>query len=98
MEKIIQITAGRGPAECSWVVSQVLKLFLQEARVEGFQYRILHNEKGAQNGTIQSVTIHLKGARLDAFMATWLGTIQWIGSSTFRKYHKRKNWFIGLLN
>ena len=95
MEKIIQITAGRGPAECSWVVSQVLKLFLQEARVEGFQYRILHNEKGAQNGTIQSVTIHLTGARLEPFMATWLGTIQWIGSSTFRKYHKRKNWFIG---
>ena len=95
MEKIIQITAGRGPAECSWVVAQVLKLFLQETRVEGFQYRILHSEKGTQNGTIQSVTIHLTGARLDAFMATWLGTIQWIGSSIFRKHHKRKNWFIG---
>jgi peptide chain release factor len=25
MEKIIQITAGRGPAECTWVVAQVLK-------------------------------------------------------------------------
>ena len=24
-----------------------------------------------------------------------MGSIQWIGTSTFRKYHKRKNWFIG---
>ncbi len=96
MEKIIQITAGRGPAECSWVVSQVLKKFLQEAKTEGFQYVILQREKGNQNGTIQSVSIRLKGATLEVFLATWLGTIQWIGNSTFRKYHKRKNWFIGV--
>lgn len=95
MEKIIQITAGRGPSECSWVVSQVLKQFLQEAKTEGFQYVILQSEKGNQNGTVQSVSIRLKGATLDLFLATWLGTIQWIGNSTFRKYHKRKNWFIG---
>jgi peptide chain release factor len=30
MEKIIQITSGRGPAECSWVVAQVLKTFIEE--------------------------------------------------------------------
>ena len=95
MEKIIQITAGRGPSECSWVVSQVLKKFLQEAKTEGFQYVILQREKGNQNGTVQSVSIRLKGATLEVFLATWLGTIQWIGNSTFRKYHKRKNWFIG---
>ncbi len=95
MEKIIQITAGRGPAECSWVVAQVLKLFLQEAKLEGFQHVILHREKGTQNGTVKSVTIGLTGKNMDAFLTTWLGTIQWIGASTFRKYHKRKNWFVG---
>ena len=25
MEKIIQITAGKGPLECQWVVAKVLK-------------------------------------------------------------------------
>ncbi len=95
MEKIIQITAGEGPAECSWVVSQVLKLFLQETKTEGYQYVILQREKGNQNGTVQSVSIRLTGKNLEVFLATWLGTIQWIGNSTFRKYHKRKNWFIG---
>nr|WP_299215009.1 peptide chain release factor H [uncultured Allomuricauda sp.] len=95
MEKIIQITAGRGPSECSWVVSQVLKQFLEETKCEGLKHIILHREKGSQNGTIQSVTVRLTGKNLGAFLATWLGTIQWIGNSTFRKYHKRKNWFIG---
>ena len=95
MEKIIQITAGRGPAECSWVVAQVLKRFLEETKVKGFNHSILHREKGNQNGTVQSVTIRLTGKNLEPYIATWLGTIQWIGVSTFRKYHKRKNWFIG---
>ena len=95
MEKIIQITAGRGPAECSWVVAQVLKRFLEETKTEELKHIILHREKGNQNGTVQSVTIRLAGKKLETFLATWLGTIQWIGTSTFRKYHKRKNWFIG---
>ncbi|MEO0556018.1 MAG: peptide chain release factor H [Bacteroidota bacterium] len=94
MEKIIQITAGRGPAECSWVVAQVLKQFLEETKSGGFKYSILHREIGNQNGTVQSVTIRLTGKNMEAFLGTWLGTIQWIGVSTFRIYHKRKNWFI----
>lgn len=95
MERIIQITAGRGPAECSWVVAQVLKRFLEETKTGGFKHSILHRETGNQNETVQSVTIHVTGKNIEGFLATWLGTIQWIGVSTFRKYHKRKNWFIG---
>ena len=95
MDKIIQITAGRGPAECSWVVAQVLKRFLEETKSEGIQHNILHKENGHQNGTVQSVSIRLTGKNLEVFLTSWLGTIQWVGSSTFRKYHKRKNWFIG---
>ena len=29
-------------------------------------------------------------------MSNWIGTIQWIGQSNYRKNHKRKNWFIGV--
>ncbi|MCL4132583.1 UNVERIFIED_CONTAM: hypothetical protein GTU68_008889 [Idotea baltica] len=39
--------------------------------------------------------MQLKGKQLDTFLESWLGTIQWIGTSAFRKNHKRKNWFIG---
>ena len=94
--KIIQITAGRGPAECSWVVAKVLKVFLEEAKTIGLSYDILQREKGTENGTIQSVTISLKGNTLESFLGSWLGSIKWVGNSTFRKYHKRKNWFIGV--
>ncbi|MBV1923499.1 MAG: peptide chain release factor H [Flavobacteriaceae bacterium] len=96
MKKIIQITAGRGPIECSWVVAQVLKYFLAAIKNKGFQYLILQRVPGLENGTIQSVTLQLEGEDLGAFLKNWIGTIQWIGTSTFRKYNKRKNWFIGV--
>ena len=93
--KTIQFTAGRGPAECTWVVAKVLKAFVSELVKNNIDYTIIHKENGNENGTVQSVTIHLKGKNLKLFLQNWLGTIQWIGKSTFRKYHKRKNWFIG---
>jgi len=96
MDKIIQITAGRGPAECCWVVAQVLKILITEAKAKGIEYIILQREKGVENGTVQSVSIQLSGKDVSGFLSTWCGTVQWVGTSTFRKYHKRKNWFIGV--
>lgn len=93
--KIIQLSAGKGSAECAFVVAKVLKLFLKELINNKVEYVILHKENGIENGTVQSVSIQLKGNHLIDFLKDWLGTIQWIGTSTFRKYHKRKNWFIG---
>jgi len=94
--KIIQITSGRGPAECCWVVAQVLKQFLEAVKQNAIAYKILQREKGIENLTLQSVTVQLKGKNLDVFLNQWKGTIQWIGVSTFRPNHKRKNWFVGL--
>ena len=94
--KIVQITSGRGPAECCWVVAQILKRFLEAASNKGIEYKILHREKGIENRTLQSVSIQLKSENLSRFLSQWTGTIQWIGTSTFRPQNKRKNWFIGL--
>jgi len=94
--RIIQITSGRGPAECCWVVAQVLKQFLEAVKHNGIDYRILQREKGMENLTLQSVTVQLKGKDLGIFLNQWIGTIQWVGASTFRPNHKRKNWFVGL--
>lgn len=91
----IQITAGRGPVECCWVVAQVLKQFLETARKYGVKYIVLHRETGIENGTVRSATVQLNGKDLQEFLKPWIGTIQWIGQSQFRKLHKRKNWFIG---
>ncbi len=93
--KIIQLTAAKGPTECAWVVAKILKIFLKEVVNHKIDYEILNKINGVENGTVQSVTIELKGKKLVEFLKNWLGTIQWIGTSTFRKFHKRKNWFIG---
>lgn len=94
--KIIQITSGRGPAECCWVVAQVLKKFIDALKEGQIAYTILQKEQGTENRTLQSVTIQLEGNALERFLKPWKGTIQWVGISSFRPQHKRKNWFIGL--
>lgn len=96
MEKIIQITAGRGPAECTWVVAQVLKKMLEEAQASQIEATVLQREAGTENGTVLTALILLKGKTVEAFVNSWKGSIQWIGQSSFRKMHKRKNWFIGI--
>ena len=96
MEKIIQITSGRGPAECTWVVAQVLKKVLQEAESFNLKATVLQHEAGSENGTVASAMVQIIGNEADEFVASWVGTIQWIGKSTFRKFHKRSNWFIGI--
>ena len=96
MEKIIQITAGRGPAECTWVVAQVLKKVLEEAQVQELETILLQRESGQENGTIETAFIAVKGKNAEQFVKSWIGTIQWIGQSQFRKMDKRKNWFIGI--
>lgn len=96
MEKIIQITAGKGPAECTWVVAKVLKFLLAEAKELGIAHTILHREKGTENGTLLSATLQLEGKDITDFVRNWRGTVKWIGRSEFRKHHKRKNWFVGV--
>lgn len=96
MDKIIQISSGKGPLECQWVVAKVLKIFLEEVKKQNIEYEIIHRENGDENLTLKSVTLQLKGKNIETFLATWLGSILWIGKSTFRKLHKRSNWFIGI--
>lgn len=96
MKKIIQITGGRGPEECTWVVAQVLKTLLDEAQQSGLNPVVLHRESGNINGTVLSATVMIEGKNSAEFVKSWKGTILWIGQSKFRKMHKRKNWFIGI--
>lgn len=92
----LQITAGRGPAECAWVVAQVQRVLLAEARSGGLEVSITEREPGAQPGTLNSVMLHVQGTGAKAWAEAWVGTVQWIGQSPYRKFHKRKNWFVGV--
>lgn len=95
-KRIIQISSGKGPAECCRVVAGVQNLMMKQAQQQGIQIDVLENKEGEIKGTLLSATMVATGHHLDAFIKEWTGTIQWIAQSPYRKYHKRKNWFVGV--
>ena len=92
----MHISAGKGPAECCWVVAQVLKQIIKEISDLGLEYEIIDWQEGLQNRTLSSALVLIKGQAVARKLQNWEGTIQWIGKSPFRKFHKRKNWFVGV--
>lgn len=92
----IQLTSGRGPAECCWVVGKVLEKLQSASKKKGLTFELLEATETNEKSCFHSALIALEGDKLAEFLYDWEGTIQWIGQSTFRKNHKRKNWFIGL--
>lgn len=97
MEKVIvQITSGKGPAECCRVVAKVQEAFLKAARSEGLHVTTLGSVPGPLRGTLSSALLQLEGIQTTAFLSEWTGTIQWIAQSPYRRFHKRKNWFVGV--
>jgi peptide chain release factor len=95
-EYMIQITSGRGPEECWRVVARVLEMILKEARAEGFHAEAVETVPGHLNSTLLSALVLFKGKNAESFLSKWQGSVQWISQSPFRKYHKRKNWFVGV--
>lgn len=92
----LQITSGRGPAECCRVVALVLEKILIHARKLGLTAEVIEREEGEMNRTLFSAIICLEGCKIDEIANEWEGTIQWIAQSPYRIYHKRKNWFVGI--
>ncbi|MBA9075340.1 peptide chain release factor H [Rufibacter quisquiliarum] len=95
-EQIIQITSGQGPEECERVVAKVQELFLKEARAQQLHAEVLESVLGHLPGTLLSTLILVSGTQVSSFLARWVGTVQWVAQSPFRRYHKRKNWFVGV--
>jgi len=92
----LQVTSGRGPDECAWVVAHVVDRMIQEAMALGHDVRILETVPGGPDRTYKSALLAVEGEDLSGFVAGWQGTILWIGPSPFRPHHKRKNWFVGV--
>ena len=92
----LQITSGRGPAECCRVVALVLEKILAQARKLGLKAEVIEREEGEINRTLFSAIVSLEGSKSEEIVDEWEGTIQWIAQSPYRIYHKRKNWFVGV--
>ncbi|WP_158825850.1 peptide chain release factor H [Mucilaginibacter lacusdianchii] len=93
---VIQITSGKGPAECCRVVAQVQQLMLKQALQQNIKTETLDIVEADTKDTLRSATFTAEGGNLNAFIEEWQGTVQWVSPSPYRKAHKRKNWFVGV--
>lgn len=93
---MIQITSGKGPAECCRVVACVQSLMMKQAKQQGINLEVLENKAAGLSGTLLSATMMATGDKLEGFIKEWAGTVQWIAQSPYRKFHRRKNWFVGV--
>lgn len=94
--KFLQITSGKGPAECCLAVALALREIISEAKASGLRHEVISRNAGTINGTLNSATIELRGEDVGDFVADWTGVLLWIAQSPYRRLHKRKNWFIGI--
>ncbi|MFH2045413.1 MAG: peptide chain release factor H [Pseudomonadota bacterium] len=91
----VQISSGRGPVECCWVVARLAEVILNEAEKQGVKAEIIEAIPGEAGQTFKSILISMKGVDCSV-IKPWIGTVQWVGKSHFRPQHKRKNWYVGV--
>lgn len=96
-EKIIHITSGKGPEECERAVFLVLEKMIKQAQKLKLEFEMIELINGKYENTYLSATFKIKGEAFKKFCLEWQGTIQWVSQSPYRKFHKRKNWFVGVL-
>jgi peptide chain release factor len=95
-EKIMQITSGKGPGECERVVAKVVSKIKKQAEQKLLSWEVVELVNGKFDNSFLSALIRIRGNGVADFCKEWKGTIQWIAQSPFRKFHKRKNWFVGI--
>ena len=90
----VHVSAGQGPQECAWVVGQVVEALRAEVEAASGQLTVLEAELGSARQTLRSALLSVRGAA--QVLSSWEGTIQWVGKSSYRPGHKRRNWFVGV--
>ena len=89
-------TSGRGPAECRIALAHALATLTDEAAVLGLDTDCLNGPNPDGHGPASAIVV-VHGDAAAAFARRWIGSIQWVAQSPLRPHHKRKNWFIGVV-
>ena len=90
---IVQISAALGPAECELAVKYTLQEMQKQAKTQKIQLDIIESQETPYG--YPSLLLNI-AHDAQAWLNTWLGTIQWTFQSQIRPNHKRKNWFVGI--
>ena len=89
---LLIISSGNGPAECEKAVYEYLEYLKREFGKCGIEYKCIETEAGTQAETYKSIILKIRGDVKN--LEKYTGTIKWINESSYRKNHKRKNWYI----
>jgi peptide chain release factor len=89
------LTSGRGPGECRMALARALEVLSREAGAAGLDLDVATGPNIDGHGPASAIVL-LEGHDVEAFAATWVGSILWVARSPLRPHHKRKNWFIGV--
>jgi peptide chain release factor len=92
--KKLQISAGRGPKECQWVVARLLEVVEKDCLQNNLNYKLVVANPTLSSDCMESFVIEIYGKELSSFFQRWCGSILWIGQSPYRKHHKRQRWFV----
>ena len=92
----LQITSGRGPAECQLAVAKLAAVVEKDARVAGLACELLDAVEGSERGALLSALLSIEGEAAASFARRYEGSVLWVCPSPLRPTHKRKNWFVGV--
>ncbi len=92
----LQISSGRGPQECAWVVGRIADLIENEGNANECSIAVLDCVEGDERGTYHSVCFTIDCDEIPSWLRSWIGTILWIGESKYRPQHLRKNWYVSV--
>ena len=92
----LQITSGRGPAECQLAVAKLAGVVEKDARVVGLACELLDAVEGSERGALLSALLSIEGEGAASFARRYDGSVLWVCPSPLRPTHKRKNWFVGV--
>ena len=94
--RVVVVTAGRGPVECRRAVRAVSATLVEEAEERGIDADLVEGDDPDGEGPASARIILDSEAELSGFLATWLGSVQWVARSERRSKADRKNWFVGV--
>jgi peptide chain release factor len=89
------LTSGRGPAECRIALARTLEALARDGEAAGIEVDVAMGPSPDRHGPASAIAL-LDGPGVEAFAATWIGSILWVARSPLRPHHKRKNWFVGV--
>jgi peptide chain release factor len=90
-------TSGRGPAECRIALRHALDVLQAEALTAEVDCDIAEGPSPDCHGP-GSALVLLSGEAAGQLARRWTGSVLWVSKSPVRPFHKRKNWFIGVID